>query len=119
MIQDPYKRNDIRILVEVKGTSSFPYHSWKPKKAQAVMCQLIHQTALALVSDMWQDEILIASATADMWYFMRVCDLSANATSPVRLSVEECLVHPIAFNVDGPDIAALNFIIAFLTSYLL
>ena len=99
------KVDTIKILVEVKGTETFPY-GFKPKRDfKNVISQLFHQTALALVAQKWTDEILVAAATFDHWYFMHIHDVSESVLSDVKLDVHGMsLSHAIAVPTFIPDV---------------
>lgn len=93
----------IRVLVEVKGTGTFPYGFTPGKDFQSLMCQLLQQVALALVAGKWNDEILAAAATADMWYLMQITDDSKYMNSPVKLSIRDILYHSVNIPKFGKD----------------
>ena len=63
-------------LVELKGLKSFPYNSDNLGRFDHAFSQLIHQTALSLISYKWHTELLIALATMDHWYIFRIIDAS-------------------------------------------
>lgn len=86
----------IKILVEVKGMGTFPY-SMKPLHVfERNFCQLIQQTAMALISGKWKDRVLGALATDDMWYLFSIVDASDDALSQVYLDVNHCMYHTMA-----------------------
>lgn len=66
----------MRVLVEVKGKSSFPYHFRTLSRFNHGFSQLIQESALALIQGLWKKELLIALATLDSWLIFQIIDKS-------------------------------------------
>lgn len=119
VITDVKNFNAIRVLVVVKGSGSFPYNCFPLNQFEQVMAQLMQEVALALVSNRWKREIIAGATTIDMWYIMRIRDVSETTSSAVKLSVVERFAHPITLENRNADLAAVMLIINYIASCLL
>ena len=115
----------IKVLVEVRGTGKFPYDFTPPGYFEDILCQVLQQTALALISNKWCNEILVAVATLDMWYILKIYDNSGPGLSDVKLGVNRCYYHsleapenPLTDLATVKNIDTHLLLIRFLTKYL-
>ena len=68
-----YLNKDIMcLLVEVKGTISYPYGLQPYPRAASCMSQLIQQLALSRYSALWKDEIICGIVSAIEWNLFKV-----------------------------------------------
>ena len=88
------QNGQIRILVEMKGQSTFPYCFHSSRHFESVFCQLIQQAALALIADMWNITILLGQATKDMWFLFFLVD-SENVCSNVQFNIIKCFYQTV------------------------
>ena len=82
-----------RILVEIKGTGTFPYNLACTDGLDPLFCQVMQLAALALINQKWHAELLYAAVTADKWYLFNIEDISEHTQSEVKLHIRRCLVH--------------------------
>lgn len=123
----------MNIIVEVKGTTTFPY-TIQDNDFEAVFCQVLQQTALARIANYWNKELLFAAATFDRWFLFHVVDISDSIHSDIQLLLKQCFFHDLETTQYYPqaagtehdqfsmahaqDINSLNVLVRFLTSYL-
>lgn len=87
----------MKILVEVKGRATFPLELDAKGLLlfESAFSQLMQQTAMALLSKYWMNEVIVALATSEMWYFFTVVDRTEDTNADIQFSIVESLFHRI------------------------
>lgn len=82
----------MKILMEIKGRGTFPFDVSSRKGLLLLIdpfSQLMYETALALLCNLWKEEITVGLATAQKWYLFRVMDASENEAANIQLRILE------------------------------
>ena len=116
---------DMRILVEVKGSVTLPKHSATVAPMEPMFCQLMQQTAMALVARKWRGKILTGLTTLDAWYLFKVVDVSKSGFADVKLEIRQSTCHtlippftPGQAHIPEQSVRTFKALLAFLISHL-
>ena len=89
VLESILENENMRILLEVKGSKKVPTFSVFAREAELTFSQLIQKVALALESKMWKDEVMAGMVTRDIWYLFRIKDKS-DSNGNMRMEIKVC-----------------------------
>jgi hypothetical protein len=107
-----YMNDDLKVLIEVKGTCAYPYRLIEGARP---MSQLLQQVALARLSGQWKNKVLAGLATHDEWNLFVIADCSKEPQAALLLEVVKHFSFSIAARSYDLHISDL---VSFFVSYL-
>ena len=103
--------NVLRVLLEVKGTGTYPY-GLEGERAKRCLAQLFQQVALSHASGLWENSLLCGLVTSMEWNFFQV---QIRSSWPFQMFVTKFHTHKV--DKDRP-VESVKDLVAFIMAYL-